>query len=99
MTIPEGAAPNVFYKGAADAVIGPSQAIRLTSTNVDWEAELALVIGRTACAVSVDRALDCVAGYTCDDLCEQIDRLAPSRHREVNQRALSLGWAAVATGR
>jgi len=74
MTIPEGAAPNVFYKGAADAVIGPSQAIRLTSTKVDWEAELALVIGRTACAVSVDRALDYVAGYTCHN--DVTDRLA-----------------------
>ena len=32
---------------------------------VDWEAELAVVIGRTAKDVSVDDALDFVAGYTC----------------------------------
>jgi 2,4-didehydro-3-deoxy-L-rhamnonate hydrolase len=32
---------------------------------VDWEAELAVVIGRTALDVRVDDALDFVAGYTC----------------------------------
>lgn len=32
---------------------------------VDWEAELAVVIGRTARDVSVADALDFVAGYTC----------------------------------
>lgn len=32
---------------------------------VDWEAELAVVIGRTVRDVSVAEALSCVAGYTC----------------------------------
>ncbi|GAA2008535.1 fumarylacetoacetate hydrolase family protein [Nakamurella flavida] len=32
---------------------------------VDWEAELAVVIGRPALNVSVDDALDFVSGYTC----------------------------------
>ena len=32
---------------------------------VDYEAELAVVIGRTAAYVSEDEAMDCVLGYTC----------------------------------
>jgi 2,4-diketo-3-deoxy-L-fuconate hydrolase len=32
---------------------------------VDWEAELAVIIGRRASNVSVDDALDFVSGYTC----------------------------------
>ena len=34
-------------------------------TQVDWEAELAVVIGKTASRVSIEDALDYVAGYTC----------------------------------
>jgi 2-keto-4-pentenoate hydratase/2-oxohepta-3-ene-1,7-dioic acid hydratase in catechol pathway len=49
-------------------VVGPGAEIRwdagLTS-QVDYEAELAVVIGRVARSVSEDRALDHVAGYTC----------------------------------
>jgi 2-keto-4-pentenoate hydratase/2-oxohepta-3-ene-1,7-dioic acid hydratase in catechol pathway len=64
-TLPEDFVPNVFYKGSRDTVIGPSQAIVLSSGHVDWEAELAAVIGRTARNVPVQTALDHVAGYTC----------------------------------
>jgi 2-keto-4-pentenoate hydratase/2-oxohepta-3-ene-1,7-dioic acid hydratase in catechol pathway len=35
------------------------------TTQVDYEAELGVVIGRTARAVSVQEALDYVLGYTC----------------------------------
>ena len=35
------------------------------TTQVDFEAELAVVIGRSAKHVSVDEALDYVLGYTC----------------------------------
>jgi 2-keto-4-pentenoate hydratase/2-oxohepta-3-ene-1,7-dioic acid hydratase in catechol pathway len=38
---------------------------RLRSTRVDYEAELAVVIGRTAKNVGAERALDYVLGYTC----------------------------------
>jgi 2-keto-4-pentenoate hydratase/2-oxohepta-3-ene-1,7-dioic acid hydratase in catechol pathway len=37
----------------------------LRSDKVDWEAELAVVIGRTCKNVSRDKALDYVLGYTC----------------------------------
>jgi 2-keto-4-pentenoate hydratase/2-oxohepta-3-ene-1,7-dioic acid hydratase in catechol pathway len=50
----------------AGCVIGPNEIVHLPprSNKVDWEAELAVVIGRTAKDVPVDTALDYVAGYT-----------------------------------
>jgi len=60
-------APLVFAK-LPSAIIGAGADItwdpELTS-QVDWEAELAVVIGTTARNVSVERALDHVLGYTC----------------------------------
>ena len=64
MPIPER--PVVFSKFST-AVIGPGEPVVLpdTSTKVDYEAELAVVIGRRAKKVSASRALDYVLGYTC----------------------------------
>jgi len=60
-------APLVFSKWPS-SVVGPGADIRwdpeLTG-QVDYEAELAVVIGRTARNVSEDAALDHVLGYTC----------------------------------
>lgn len=63
LPIPER--PVVFSKFTT-AVIGPEQAIVLppTSAQVDYEAELAVVIGRRAKQVSREHALDYVLGYT-----------------------------------
>jgi 2-keto-4-pentenoate hydratase/2-oxohepta-3-ene-1,7-dioic acid hydratase in catechol pathway len=54
-----------FIKSAR-SIIGPDEAIVLPSGSdkVDWEVELAAVIGRRAKNVSVSDALDHVAGYT-----------------------------------
>jgi 2,4-didehydro-3-deoxy-L-rhamnonate hydrolase len=59
------AEPMAFLKPAS-CLIGPGEPIVLPalSTQVDVEAELAVVIGRTARAVPAARALDHVAGYT-----------------------------------
>jgi 2-keto-4-pentenoate hydratase/2-oxohepta-3-ene-1,7-dioic acid hydratase in catechol pathway len=58
--------PLVFAK-LPTSVIGTEEPIpvdaRLTE-RPDWEVELAVIIGRTVRNVSVDRALECVAGYT-----------------------------------
>ncbi|MDG4662971.1 fumarylacetoacetate hydrolase family protein [Mycobacterium sp. 236(2023)] len=60
--------PSVFMKGlttivgSGDNIVLPPQEL---STHVEHEAELAVVIGRTARAVSADDALDYVFGYTC----------------------------------
>lgn len=58
--------PYFFLKSGPHCVIGPGAEIRLpkVSEQVDWEAELGVVIGRPARNVSVENALDYVAGYT-----------------------------------
>jgi len=66
ITIPtEGFQPNFFLKGDHNCVVGPGQKLKLTSEFVDWEAELAVVIGKKATHVSPNEAMDYVAGYTC----------------------------------
>ncbi len=59
------AEPLIFLKPPS-AVIGPGETIRCPrrSKQVDFEAEIAVVIGRRARSVSVRRALDYVLGYT-----------------------------------
>ncbi len=63
MTIPEK--PVVLAKFSS-AVIAPGEPVVLPSSSkqVDYEAELAVVIGRRAKNVSADRAYDYVLGYT-----------------------------------
>ena len=63
MAIPEQ--PVVFSKFTT-SVIAPGEPVVLppSSKQVDYEAELAVVIGRRAKNVSADRALDYVLGYT-----------------------------------
>ena len=58
--------PILFFKPAT-AVIGPGQAIVLprVSGQVDYEGELAVVIGRLGKYIPEERALCHVAGYTC----------------------------------
>lgn len=57
-------APVIFLK-AASAICGPDDDLELPpgSAAVDWEVELAVVIGRTARRVSRDQAMAHVAGY------------------------------------
>jgi 2-keto-4-pentenoate hydratase/2-oxohepta-3-ene-1,7-dioic acid hydratase in catechol pathway len=64
MKIPER--PVVFSKFTS-CVIAPEEPIVLpaTSSQVDYEAELAVVIGRRAKNVAKESALDYVLGYTC----------------------------------
>jgi 2-keto-4-pentenoate hydratase/2-oxohepta-3-ene-1,7-dioic acid hydratase in catechol pathway len=60
------AAPFFFSKPAAHSIIGPGAPIVLPagSHKLDWEAELAVVIGRPARDVPVERAMDHVFGYS-----------------------------------
>ncbi|MET0830268.1 MAG: fumarylacetoacetate hydrolase family protein [Microbacterium sp.] len=54
------------WTGIPSAVSGAYDEIRLpdVGTDIDWELELGVVIGRTAYRVSTAEALDYVAGYT-----------------------------------
>ena len=61
-----GLNPWHFIKASAPCVRGPGARIPLPaySNRVDWEAEIAVVIGRECRNVAVDHALDYVAGAT-----------------------------------
>lgn len=72
-------APVMFVK-TPNSIIGPEEPIRVRaedSAQVDYEAELAVVIGRRATRVSEGAALDHVLGYTaCNDVSARDVQLA-----------------------
>ncbi|PYN48639.1 MAG: 2-keto-4-pentenoate hydratase [Candidatus Rokuibacteriota bacterium] len=61
-----GEKPWHFVKTSRSSVVGPGARVKLPvySQMVDWEVELAAVIGKVARDVPAERALDSVAGYT-----------------------------------
>jgi len=61
-----GEKPWHFVKTSKSSVVGPGARVQLPvySQMVDWEVELAAVIGKVARDVPVERALTHVAGYT-----------------------------------
>ena len=66
-----GEKPWHFIKASRGTVVGPGAKVKIPPycRMMDWEVELAAVIGRTAKDIPVEKALDCVAGYTiADDL-------------------------------
>lgn len=64
MAVPDE--PILFMKPPS-AVIGPGEAIIIpaSSQRVDFEAELAVVVGKTGRNLNLEAAAGCVAGYTC----------------------------------
>ena len=56
--------PVIFFK-ATTAIVGPNDAVHIPrgGSKLDWEVELAVVIGRVARYVDESRALEHVAGY------------------------------------
>jgi 2-keto-4-pentenoate hydratase/2-oxohepta-3-ene-1,7-dioic acid hydratase in catechol pathway len=73
----EGFRPNFFFKGDRHCLLAPGGPVPLSSETLDWEAELAVVIGTRCRNVAIARALDHVAGYTCHD--DVTDRAAMMR--------------------
>jgi 2-keto-4-pentenoate hydratase/2-oxohepta-3-ene-1,7-dioic acid hydratase in catechol pathway len=70
--------PVVFMKPTS-SIIGPGQAIELAypENNIDYEAELVVVMGKTATRVKKDEALDYVLGYTCgNDVSDRVQQYA-----------------------
>jgi len=64
---PSEARPYFFLKPPTTSLVGPGEPISVPAdpaARVDWEAELAVVIGRRAKNISEADALDCVAGYS-----------------------------------
>jgi 2-keto-4-pentenoate hydratase/2-oxohepta-3-ene-1,7-dioic acid hydratase in catechol pathway len=64
-SLAKGAEPWFFLKTTAGSIIGTNRPARLPgfSKQVDWEAELGVVIARPTRNISESRALDAVAGY------------------------------------
>ena len=63
---PENTKPYFFIKSTRGTIIGANESIHLPeySNQVDWEAEIGVVIGREARQVSELDAMDFVAGFT-----------------------------------
>jgi len=61
-----GERPWHFVKTSAASIVGPGAVVKIPAYTraLDWEVELAVVIGRTVKDVPVEKALACVAGYT-----------------------------------
>ena len=58
--------PSFFMRGATSIVGHQSPIVRpKASTQLDYEAELAVVIGQRARHLTADNALACIAGYSC----------------------------------
>jgi acylpyruvate hydrolase len=58
--------PSFFLRGATSIIGHDAPIIRpKASTKLDYEAELAVIIGQRARHLTKDNALDCVAGYSC----------------------------------
>ena len=58
--------PWFFWRGASSLLAPGAKALRpRVSERLDWEAELAVVIGKTTKHTTMDKALDAVFGYTC----------------------------------
>ena len=71
--MPVPSEPEVFSK-ATSAICGPDDAIikPLNSEKLDWEVELAVVIGKHASYVSEEEAIKHIAGYcVCNDVSER----------------------------
>lgn len=63
----QGIAPWHFIKAGQATLAGHKEDVVMPghTAKLDWEAELAVVIGRRASSVSIEEALDYVAGYSC----------------------------------
>ena len=59
-------APTFFTKTPAQAVVGTGAPVHLPSTSarIDWEAELAVIIGKPVFKAKVEDAMEAVAGFT-----------------------------------
>lgn len=68
----QGAGDPYFFLVPATTIVGPGDPIEVPvddAAKVDWEGELAVVIGQRARKISVEGAPACVAGYTiCNDV-------------------------------
>ncbi len=86
--------PYVFMKPATTTLTNPGQPVVVPNNSpdtIDWELELAVVIGRHAKRVSEDEALEYVAGYTViNDISNR--RFRPNPGRKERSRDGFFDW-------
>ncbi|WP_198950506.1 fumarylacetoacetate hydrolase family protein [Kineosporia sp. A_224] len=85
-----GWTPFFFLKPPTTTVIGPYDDVPVgddVRDGLDWEAELAVVIGRGGRGIGVDEAMSHVAGY-----CVSNDLTARARHRRTNVPAPAFAY-------
>ena len=86
--------PYVFMKPPSTTLVDPGQPVRIPSVSpqhIDWELELAVVIGRTTKGVSEAEALSYVAGYTI--VVDMSDRkFKPNPQRKERSRDEFFDW-------
>lgn len=85
--------PYFFMKPASTALIGSGEAICLPkiARAIDWEGELAVVIGRRGRNIAAAQAEEYVAGYTCfNDISER--RLAVPEGRVAREKDKFFDW-------
>jgi 2-keto-4-pentenoate hydratase/2-oxohepta-3-ene-1,7-dioic acid hydratase in catechol pathway len=95
----EGIPPWHFIKASRGSLAAHAQDISFPADTkmLDWEAELAVFIGKRADKVSVDEALDYVAGYSCsNDLSArdhlkrtQVDESSPFRFDWIGHKSFN----------
>ena len=93
MAVQDTETPRVFMKPPATTVIGPGDRILIppVARAIDWEGELAVVMGRKTKGVTADRALRYVAGYTVmNDVSER--RLLIKKRTKARPRDLWFDW-------
>jgi 2-keto-4-pentenoate hydratase/2-oxohepta-3-ene-1,7-dioic acid hydratase in catechol pathway len=86
--------PYVFMKPASTTLTNPGVPIRIPKISpdtIDWELELAVVIGRGAKGISEDDALSVVAGYTIiNDISNR--RFRPNPERKQREKDAFFDW-------
>ncbi|AWT59081.1 MAG: putative protein YisK [Candidatus Moanabacter tarae] len=93
MQVQDKETPRVFMKPPATTVIGPGDRIKIPpiANSIDWEGELAVVMGRKAKGVKASAALRYVAGYTVmNDVSER--KLLIRKRTENRERDLWFDW-------
>lgn len=89
-TVDRGVLDPYFFLVPATTIVGPGDPIEVPIADhamVDWEGELAVVIGRHARNISVESARACVAGYT---ICNDVS--ARGLHRRASYAAPPFEW-------
>lgn len=86
--------PYVFMKPPSTTLVHPGQPVclpRVSPSAIDWELELAVIIGRRAKGVTESEALEVVAGYTViNDISDR--RFRPNPQRRPRERDSFFDW-------